>query len=130
MNELQIYNSTNLINATTTDMLNERATQFTELKEFLKIQLKDGIDFGEIPNTNKPSLFKAGGEKIQMLLGITPIYKLLNRNFEKIDIESIEWSEETKKRETVISHRNFLFLGVFLRTILWRPQNRRGCRLC
>lgn len=108
MNELQIYNSTSLINATTTEMLNERATQFNELKDFLKVQLKDGVDFGVIPGTNKPTLFKAGGEKIQMLLGITPIYKLLNRTFEKqIDVESVEWNEATKKRETVITHRNF-----------------------
>lgn len=108
MNELQIYNSTNIIAQTTSETLNLRAAQFGELKEFLRRELKDGVDFGLIPGTDKPTLFKAGGEKIQMLLGITPIYKLLNRTFEKqIDVESVEWNEAAKKRETVITHRNF-----------------------
>lgn len=45
------------------EMLNEVATAVKET-------LKDGTDYGIIPGTKKPTLFKSGAEKIAMLYGL------------------------------------------------------------
>lgn len=80
-NSIEQVNSTTLIVETTTATLSDVSTAFADFKDFIKNELKDGIDFGQIPNVKIPCLFKAGGEKIQMLLGLTPQYKLLSRAF-------------------------------------------------
>lgn len=51
--------------------------QKQRLKEFIESQLIDGVDFGMIPKSRKPSLFKPGAEKLARLfqLGIRVVDK-------------------------------------------------------
>lgn len=106
--EITVVNSTELIKLANDNALVERSESFNNFKEFLRNELKDGIDYGLIPSTNKPCLFKAGGEKIQMLMGLTPIYKLLNREFvANQPIKSKVYNNTTKKYEIEETIRNY-----------------------
>lgn len=107
-NELEIINSTALIANFSNNELIDRAKSFQGFKDFLKEELKDGIDFGQIPNVDKPCLFKAGGEKIQLLMGLTPQYKLLNREFlQNQNITYKTWNEDMKKYDYASGIRNY-----------------------
>lgn len=107
-NEITIVNSTSLIEQTTSNALIEKSKAFNEFKEFLKNDLKDGVDFGKIPNVEKPCLFKAGGEKIQLYLGLTPQYKLLHREFVPNQVRKDKvWNDVTKKYQEVETVRNY-----------------------
>ena len=55
----------------TRDMLNSLTEQRSLLKEFVSKQLHKDIDFGVVPGTKKPSLFKPGAEKLRSLFGLT-----------------------------------------------------------
>lgn len=107
-NEIAIVNSTSLIEQTTSNALIEKSKAFNEFKEFLKNDLKDGVDFGKIPSVEKPCLFKAGGEKIQLYLGLTPQYKLLHREFVPNQVRKDKvWNDVTKKYQEVETVRNY-----------------------
>lgn len=99
-NELVVVNPTYLIETTSNNTFIERANAFKGFKEFIKNDFVDGVDFGQIPGVNMPSLFQAGGEKVQMYLGLTPIYKLLNSKFleSKKGYDNV-WNDEAKKYE-------------------------------
>lgn len=105
---IQVVNSTSLIANVQNAELVSRANAFNEFKDFIRAELKDGVDYGIIPKVDKPCLFKAGGEKAQMLLGLTPQYKLLHREFipnQKHEYKA--WNDTTKKYETKESIRNY-----------------------
>lgn len=107
-NEIAIVNSTSLIEQTTSNALIDKSKAFNEFKEFIKNDLKDGVDFGKIPNVEKPCLFKAGGEKIQLYLGLTPQYKLLHREFVPNQVRKDKvWNDATKKYQEVETVRNY-----------------------
>lgn len=107
-NEIVVVNSTALISNLTNNELNARADAFRQFKDFIRTELVDGIDFGQIPSVNKPCLFKAGGEKAQMLLGLTPEYKLLNRAFVPNQERKYKvWNKDARKYETVETIRNY-----------------------
>lgn len=107
-NEITIVNSTSLIEQTTSNALIEKSKAFNEFKEFLKNDLKDGVDFGKISSVEKPCLFKAGGEKIQLYLGLTPQYKLLHREFVPNQVRKDKvWNDVTKKYQEVETVRNY-----------------------
>lgn len=107
-NEITIVNSTSLIEQTTSNALIEKSKAFNEFKEFIKNDLKDGVDFGKIPSVEKPCLFKAGGEKIQLYLGLTPQYKLLHREFVPNQVRKDKvWNDVTKKYQEVETVRNY-----------------------
>lgn len=106
MNEMEVVNSSSLIQGTT-GTLTAMSTAMQEFKDFIKNELIDGIDYGVIPNA-KACLFKSGGEKVQMFMGLTPQYKLLNRSFianqEKKDRV---WNDQTRKYEIKETIRNY-----------------------
>lgn len=107
-NEIAIVNSTSLIEQTTSNALIDKSKAFNEFKEFIKNDLKDGVDFGKIPSVEKPCLFKAGGEKIQLYLGLTPQYKLLHREFVPNQVRKDKvWNDVTKKYQEVETVRNY-----------------------
>lgn len=107
-NEITIVNSTSLIEQTTSNALIDKSKAFNEFKEFIKNDLKDGVDFGKIPSVEKPCLFKAGGEKIQLYLGLTPQYKLLHREFVPNQVRKDKvWNDVTKKYQEVETVRNY-----------------------
>ena len=49
------------------------------LQELFKAMLKDGRDYGTMPNCGKPTLLKPGAEKILILLGLRPEFDVLDR---------------------------------------------------
>lgn len=107
-NQVVVVNSSFLIEQSNSNRLIQMSQQMNEFKEFLKNDLKDGIDFGTIPKVDKPTLFKAGGEKIQMYLGLTPQYKLLHREFvPNQERKDKVWNDTTKKYQEVSSIRNY-----------------------
>lgn len=107
-NSMVIVNSSSLIETLSADRLIQSSQKINAFKEFLKNDLKDGIDYGSIPKVDKPSLFKAGGEKIQMYLGLTPQYKLLHREFiANQRKEDKVWNERTNEYQTVETIRNY-----------------------
>jgi hypothetical protein len=56
-------------------------TKITQFQSIVKNTLNEGHDFGIIPGTFKPTLYKPGAEKILMLMGLTSEYDII----EKID---------------------------------------------
>lgn len=67
--------------------LDNMGSSIAKIKSFqslVRAQFKQGVDFGIVPNTKKPSLLKPGAEKIIMLLGLTSYFEILDstRDFE------------------------------------------------
>lgn len=103
-----IVNSTSIITQLPHEMITERAGALKTFKEFVKNDFVDGIDFGQIPNTDKPTLLKPGYEKIQFYLGLTPQYKLLNREYRPNQPKEYKkYNDKTKQYEKVETIRNF-----------------------
>lgn len=107
-NGVVIYNSTQLITQLQNNQVIERSAALKSFKDFIKNDFVDGVDFGQIPGTDKPTLLKPGYEKIQFYLGLTPIFKLINRTYlpnqEKIDKV---YNQQTKKYDTIKTVRNY-----------------------
>lgn len=107
-NEITIINSTELVSNINNSQLVQRSEAFKNFKEFLKGDLSDGVDYGKIPSVDKPCLFKSGGEKIQMYLGLTPKYSMLNREFVPNQVKKDKvWDDSTHKYNTVENFRNY-----------------------
>lgn len=53
--------------------------RLVELKEFVEFYMKEGEDFGKIPGTPKPTLYKSGADKLCDIYGIADQYKITNR---------------------------------------------------
>jgi len=68
---------------TETDIdLNAAERHLQTIQQFQKLvrtALKDGHDFGTIPGTPKPTLYKPGAEKIAKLLGLSDEYTLVEK---------------------------------------------------
>jgi len=59
-NEIVIVNSTSIISNLQTTEISNRADNLKKFKDFIKNDFVDGVDFGLIPNTDKPCLLKPG----------------------------------------------------------------------
>jgi hypothetical protein len=67
-NNLAVLNQNTSLSLTIGETaVKELMTQRLQFEKFVKAQLKDKIDFGELPGTDKPALFKPGAEKIASL---------------------------------------------------------------
>lgn len=53
--------------------------RLAELQEFVKFYMQEGEDFGKIPGTPKPTLYKSGADKLCDIYGIADTYKITNR---------------------------------------------------
>ena len=103
-----LVNSTALITSLPTGLIQHRADALRAFKDFIKTDFIDGVDYGLIPSTDKPTLFKAGYEKIQFYLGLSPQYRLINREFvPNQEIKQKVWNNETKQYDVVEMIRNF-----------------------
>jgi hypothetical protein len=69
-----------------TDMTSFKATMLKigEFQKLVRHNLQDGKDYGTIPGTSKPTLYKPGAEKILMLMGLQSTYEIIDstRDFE------------------------------------------------
>lgn len=63
-----------------TDMTAFKATmgKIGQFQKLVRENLQDGKDYGTIPGTSKPTLFKPGAEKILMLMGLQSIYEIID----------------------------------------------------
>lgn len=50
------------------------------LVEFVQAIMKEGIDYGAIPGTDKPTLLKPGAEKLCTLFGYLPAYEIVEKS--------------------------------------------------
>ncbi|MCX7904957.1 MAG: hypothetical protein N2486_10675 [Caloramator sp.] len=55
----------------TEKLIEKEIEQFKLIQNFIKSQMKEGEDYGKIPGSPKPSLFKPGAEKLCNLYGFT-----------------------------------------------------------
>lgn len=60
-----------------------------QLEKFIQELLKSNLDFGTIPGTNKPTLYKAGAEKLCGAFNLTPHYKITDQTVDPLK----EWRE-------------------------------------
>lgn len=76
-------------------------------KEFVTSILKKGVDFGNVPGSDKPTLLKPGAEKMTSFFGLAPTFD---------DIEKVEdWTGDNHSGEPFFYYR--------LRCSLWRNVN-------
>jgi len=63
-----------------TDMTSFKATmsKIGQFQRLVRENLQDGKDYGTIPGTSKPTLYKPGAEKILMLMGLQSTYEILD----------------------------------------------------
>lgn len=61
------------------EVLTVEAEQRALLGQYVKHHMIEGTDYGTIPGTNKPTLLKAGAEKLTDLFRCTPIYEIVER---------------------------------------------------
>jgi hypothetical protein len=54
------------------------AQHYRTMVEFVKVQMVENIDYGVIPGTKKPTLLKAGAEKLCRLFSLRPSYELIH----------------------------------------------------
>ncbi|HEX8833491.1 MAG TPA: hypothetical protein VF719_04785 [Abditibacteriaceae bacterium] len=60
--------------------LEEAGRRVKMLKEFVRDHMVEGEDYGIIPGASpKPTLFKAGAEKLNAIFGLAPIVEITNR---------------------------------------------------
>lgn len=59
--------------------LEEVEKRSRRLQQFVREQLTDGEDYGIIPGSNKPTLFKPGAEKLNAVFGFAPLAQVTNR---------------------------------------------------
>src|SRR5919199_346563 len=53
--------------------------RFNTVVEFVQTILREGIDYGVIPGTTKPTLLKPGAEKLTTFFGLTTRFQILDR---------------------------------------------------
>jgi hypothetical protein len=61
--------------------LDEANRRVKMLAEFVRGHMVEGEDYGIVPGTNgKPTLFKAGAEKLNAIFGLAPVVEVVNRS--------------------------------------------------
>lgn len=73
-----------IIESTTIQEVSSTINKIGQFQAVVQQSLKQNFDYGVIPGTNKPTLLKAGAEKINMLMGLTSEFDILDstRDFE------------------------------------------------
>jgi len=70
------------VNGTSTPSTTVQPTQQQTLKAFIKANLREGIDYGQIPGVKNNVLFKPGAAKIINFLRLRPQIQLLHTVFD------------------------------------------------
>ena len=73
------------INPSYQGAIERTAEHYQVMVAFVKKQMKSGIDYGVIPGTRQPTLFKAGAEKLCRLFNLRPTFEIIESivDFEK-----------------------------------------------
>ncbi|UYL93714.1 hypothetical protein NIIg32_gp40 [Parageobacillus phage vB_PtoS_NIIg3.2] len=75
----QQTNSLSIIESVDINTVQSTLAKINQFQAVVQNTLKAGHDYGVIPGTSKPTLLKPGAEKIQMLLGVTSEYEVIER---------------------------------------------------
>jgi hypothetical protein len=59
--------------------LEETARRVKMLQQYVREHMVEGEDFGIIPGSTKPTLFKPGAEKLNSVFGLAPVVEITNR---------------------------------------------------
>lgn len=70
-------NSLSIIESVDIGAVQSTLTKISQFQAVVQNMLKKDHDYGVIPGTPKPTLLKPGAEKIQMLLGVTSEYEVI-----------------------------------------------------
>lgn len=64
--------------------ITKTVTKINSFQALVQGQLRQNMDYGIVPGTNKPTLLKPGAEKINMLMGLTSEFEIIDstRDFE------------------------------------------------
>jgi hypothetical protein len=93
-NEIVVGNPTFLAPAAS---VNDMLAMYQAKKDFIDGILRSGVDFGVIPGSDKPALFKPGAEKMVSFFGLSPTFD---------DIATIEdWTGEQHNGEPFFYYR-------------------------
>lgn len=80
MNEVVVQNNNvSFIDSIDTQTVVATMQKIATLQAVVQKTLRDGHDYGVIPGTGKPTMFKPGGEKICMMFGLTPQYEFMDK---------------------------------------------------
>lgn len=58
--------------------IQEAIDRYNAVVKFVQQVMKEGLDYGTIPGTDKPTLFKPGSEKLCTLFGFVPEFETVN----------------------------------------------------
>lgn len=72
-------NSMSIIDSVDLESVQKTLSKINQFQMVIQNTLKKDHDYGVIPGTPKPTLLKPGAEKIQMLLGVTSEYEVIER---------------------------------------------------
>lgn len=67
-----------IINSSYQGALDRTASHYQVMVAFVKGQMSEGVDYGVIPGTKKPTLLKPGAEKLCRLFGLRPTFDIIN----------------------------------------------------
>lgn len=80
MNQMIIQqNNGSLIDSIDTETVVATMQKIATLQAVIQKTLRPDHDFGVIPGTQKPTMYKPGGEKICMMFGLTPQYDFMDK---------------------------------------------------
>ncbi len=73
------------INPSYQGAIDRTAEHYQVMVAFVKAQMRQGIDYGTIPGTKKPTRIKPGAEKLCRLFGLRPTFEIIESivNFDK-----------------------------------------------
>jgi hypothetical protein len=98
-----------------------------ELSTLITTALVPETDYGTIPGTNKPSLYKAGAERINKAFGVYATYEILSR--EEDHDRTVKYTKKKKlgwdkdKREVLWEFTPGESVGFYSYTVICRPIN-------
>ena len=70
--------SLSIIEQTDITAFKSMMSKISQFQKLVRENLQDGKDYGTIPGTSKPTLFKPGAEKILMLMGLQSTYEIID----------------------------------------------------
>src|SRR4051812_24546859 len=64
------------------------------IAELVQKTLKDGVDYGLIPHTKKPSLYKSGAERLCVGFGLVDLYEIIEKEVDHNFVN--EWEKRDR----------------------------------
>jgi hypothetical protein len=104
-------------------------SRLAEFQKFVKEYMVEGEDYGQIPGTQKPTLYKPGADKLCELYGLADSYRILNR---LVDFDSGLFDYEiecTLTRDGAIVATGLGCCSSFEGKYRWR-DSKRVCPQC